>query len=98
MKKKGFAFFISLLVVSISFAQQLPGNVNLNQVSSQGGTRKDSISFEHRDDAKDSITIHYKFLDSTRSITPDNYSVNDFSTYYAVPYSLQYLGNDGSAG
>jgi hypothetical protein len=95
--KKGFAFFISILFVSSSFAQQLPGNVNFNQGSSQGGGRKDSISFEHRDDAKDSITVHYKFLDSTRIITPEN-SINDFSTYYAVPYSLQYLGNDGSAG
>jgi hypothetical protein len=96
--KKGFAFFISILFVSISFAQQLPGNINFNIPSGQSGGRKDSIAFVHRDDAKDSITVNYKFLDSTRNITPDNYSVNDFSSYYAVPYSLQYLGNDGSAG
>jgi putative beta-barrel porin len=96
--KKLIALFVVSIIITVSFAQQLPGNVNLNALGSgSSGPRKDSIAFVHRDDAKDSITIHYKFLDSTRNIALDH-SINDFSSYFAVPFSLQFLGNDGSAG
>ncbi|MEI9933329.1 MAG: hypothetical protein WDM71_00370 [Ferruginibacter sp.] len=91
---KAIIFLISLLITSVSFAQQLPGalgNLNLNT-----GGKQDSIPFVHRDDAKDSITISYKFLDSTRSVSLDN-SINDFYTYFSIPSTLQFLGNDGSA-
>jgi Putative porin len=93
--KKLIASFVVSMLITVSFAQQLPGNINVNAVGNN--QRKDSISFVHRDDAKDSITITYKFLDSTRSIGLDH-SINDFSAYYAVPSSLQFMGNDGSAG
>jgi hypothetical protein len=88
--KKIVAAFVLLMAVSISFAQT-------GDKTASGGSKVDSLGFEHRDDAKDSITIHYRFLDSTRSISLDT-SLNDFSFYMAVPSTLQYLGNDGSAG
>ena len=56
----------------------------------------DTIGFEHRDDAKDSISISYKILDSTRKGFIDS-SINDFDTYYSVPSNFLYLGNNGAA-
>jgi hypothetical protein len=56
----------------------------------------DTIGFEHRDDAKDSISISFKILDSTRKGFIDS-SINDFDTYYSVPSHYLYLGNNGAA-
>lgn len=71
------------------------GNTGFGNSSNKG--KKDSIGFEHRNDAKDSINISFKYLDSIRSLRLDT-DINDFYKYYAVPYTLQYLGNAGSAG
>ncbi|HQW84465.1 MAG TPA: hypothetical protein PK987_08395 [Ferruginibacter sp.] len=60
------------------------------------GNKSDTISFEHRDDKKDSIGIYYKYLDSIRSIPFDS-SINDFDKYFSVPSTYQYLGNNGAA-
>lgn len=57
---------------------------------------KDSIPFEHRDDAKDAITVVFNYLDSTNKQTMDS-SVNNFDTYYPTPSSFQNLGNNGAA-
>lgn len=67
--------------------------------SRQGGgnSSKDTIGFVHRDDAKDSITVTYRYLDSIRTLRP-NTSINDFYNYYMVPYTWQHLGNSGAAG
>jgi hypothetical protein len=62
-----------------------------------GSSRSDTIAFEHRNDAKDSFTITYKSYDSLRSL-PLVSLVNDFYSYFPIPYSLQYMGNTGSAG
>lgn len=61
----------------------------------QGG-KQDTIGFEHRNDLKDSISISYKYLDSTNRRYIDS-SVNDFDKYFPVPSSYQYLGNNGAA-
>jgi Putative porin len=58
--------------------------------------RKDTLGFVHRDDRKDSISISYKFLDSTKNNLLDT-SINDFDNYFSVPSSYQYLGNNGAA-
>ncbi|HCY89081.1 MAG TPA: hypothetical protein DHV17_02355, partial [Chitinophagaceae bacterium] len=42
----------------------------------QEGPRKDSLAFERRNDAKDSITVTYRYLDSTRRLTLDS-SIHD---------------------
>ncbi|MFM2358834.1 MAG: hypothetical protein RLY16_827 [Bacteroidota bacterium] len=68
-----------------------------NSSGNPGGGGADSIHFEHRDDAKDSITISFKWFDSLRSVTLDN-SIADFYKYFPIPVTQQYLGNNGTAG
>ena len=58
--------------------------------------RKDSLAFEHRDDAKDALLMTAQFLDSTRKSFLDS-TVNDFDKYFSVPSSFVYLGNNGAA-
>ncbi len=62
------------------------------------GPRKDSLSLERRADydAKDSIQISYRYIDSTRRVPLDS-GVNDFDRYFPVPTSWQQLGNTGAA-
>ena len=67
-----------------------------SEAGSSTGTRKDSIPFEHRDDAKDSISVIYRYLDSTNKQTMDS-SVRDFDNYYSLPSDYQNLGINGSA-
>jgi len=53
-------------------------------------------SLQHRDRFADSITIYYKYYDSTRTRTIDS-SINDFTTRFPVPYTYETLGNHGTA-
>lgn len=110
MKRPVFTILFSLLLTS-SFAQidrvmqktksikstttQTPNDSN-PAAQKNGAPRKDSLGFEHRDDAKDSINITYRYLDSTRRNTLDS-SINDFDNYFPVPSFWQYLGNNGAA-
>lgn len=63
-------------------------------ISVKGGS--DTTGFQRRDDQKDSITISYRYLDSTNRRNIDS-SVNDFDKYFSVPSANQYLGNNGAA-
>lgn len=54
------------------------------------------LGFEHRDDAKDSISIFFRYLDSLRISRLDS-NINDFYSYFSIPANHQYLGNNGSA-
>jgi hypothetical protein len=65
--------------------------------SSSGGSRSDSIAFEHRDDSKNAVAITYKYLDSVSVLRPDS-TINDYYKYFSIPVTHQYLGNNGSAG
>jgi hypothetical protein len=58
--------------------------------------KKDTSGFTQRDDAKDSITISYRYLDAIKRYSLDS-AVNDFDKYFPVPLSYQYLGNNGAA-
>lgn len=58
--------------------------------------RKDSLGFERRDDAKDSINISYRYLDSSRRNQLDS-SIEDFDVYFSIPSWWQHLGNNGAA-
>ena len=64
--------------------------------SANDTSAKKGIGFEHRDDAKDSITISFKWLDSIRS-NPLDTNVNDFYKYFPAPVAEQYLGSNGAA-
>lgn len=55
-----------------------------------------NLGFEHRDDAKDAVTVTYRFLDSTNRYNLDS-SINDFDNYFTVPSHYQTLGNNGLA-
>lgn len=59
-------------------------------------TKLDTLGFEHRDDLADSISLSFRYPDSTRWNNIDS-SVDDFDKYYPVPSTYQYLGNNGAA-
>ena len=74
------------------------GNANsTNDAARDTSSKNAMLGFEHRDDAKDSITISFKYLDSIRNNKLDT-SINDFYTYFPAPAAQQYLGNNGAAG
>lgn len=66
-----------------------PGQVQIKDTATKKG-------FQQRDDLQDSITISYRYLDSTRRITIDS-SVNDFDQYFPIPTHHVQLGNNGAA-
>ena len=71
----------------------------LRRVGSGGlpsGSGAASDSFERRNRFEDSITIYYRYLDSSRNYFLDS-SLNDFSKRFPVPYTYHYLGNPGTA-
>lgn len=53
-------------------------------------------SLKTRNSLADSITIFYRYFDSTRNRTIDS-SINDFYTRFPLPYQYQSLGNYGTA-
>jgi hypothetical protein len=57
---------------------------------------KGADSLQHRDPLADSITITFRYFDSTRVRKLDT-TLNDFTTRYPVPYYYQDLGNFGNA-
>jgi Putative porin len=58
-----------------------------------GGTRD---SLKHRTGQEDSITINYRYLDSSRYLKFDS-SINDFSKRFLIPADYYFLGNTGTA-
>jgi hypothetical protein len=59
-------------------------------------TTQGQDSLKHRDNTDDSITIYYRYFDSTRIRQIDS-SINDFTTRYPVPAQYVTLGNFGAA-
>ena len=89
-----------LMALQYSFAQRprLPGAPNQQGNNRPPGDRpnQDTLGFERRDDAKDSITISFRYLDSIRNVQLDT-NINDFYKYFPISIDQQYLGNDGAA-
>jgi hypothetical protein len=75
-----------------------PQNPNNPNAIKDTGPRKDSLNFERRADydAKDSIVISFRYIDSTRR-NPLDSGINDFDKYFPTPASWQNLGNNGAA-
>ncbi len=67
-----------------------------NNPNRRSETQKDTMKLQQRDDLKDSITISFRYLDSTRRVSIDS-SVNDFDTYFSLPSNYTNLGNNGAA-
>lgn len=68
------------------------------RVLNRGTVNRDTTQtgFQQRDDLKDSITISFRYLDSTRR-NPIDSSIHDFDTYFSIPAHHQHLGNHGAA-
>ncbi|MEJ7586322.1 MAG: putative porin [Ferruginibacter sp.] len=90
--------FLLLMMLQSAFAQIPRRNVprsNETNPSTDTTASKD-LGFEHRDDAKDSITVSFRYLDSIRNVPLDT-NLTDYYKYAALPVSEQYLGNNGAA-
>ena len=59
-----------------------------------GSTGGDSL--KRRDRNEDSITIRYRYLDSTRNYSIDS-SINDFTRRFPIPATNIFIGNTGTA-
>ena len=90
--KKIAALITLAFIFQCSYAQddvikQIGGRIG--NFKGGGGKTADTISFVHRNDKKDSISITYKYLDSVRSIPFDS-TINDFDKYAVTPGSKLY--------
>src|ERR1700722_9392803 len=61
-----------------------------------GGKGKGDTLLKHRSPTEDSITINFRYLDSSRLRKLDS-SINDFSKKIQVPWNYIDLGNLGTA-
>ena len=104
-------FFTILLLITFQalYAQTIDPTVIKNKVSSgqqvqydsQGriippNAQSQSDSLQRRDNNKDSITIYFRYYDSTRIQYLDT-TINNFYSRYPVPPRFAHLGNLGTA-
>ncbi len=83
----------SLLAAHFSAQSQDP----LNRLRGGGGNKSGKAdSLQHRNSTEDSITINYRFLDSSRLRKLDS-SIYDFTKKVPLPGNYINLGNSGSA-
>ncbi len=94
--------------MSCAYAQKrplnLPSNDNITPNSNNTGNnpvlnrkgKNDTSFIKARNSLADSITINFRYFDSTRVRLLDS-SINDFTTRYPVPYFYNTLGNFGTA-
>jgi hypothetical protein len=81
-----------------------PGNIGARVQGRLGNLRRPAggqgtgtaDSLQRRNKHEDSITISFRYLDSTRNYMLDS-SVNDFTRRYPVPATHIYIGNTGTA-
>lgn len=93
--KKISVLLLLLICIHVSYAQFSTRLPSLGG-GSQGGSKGDTIGFEHRDDLKDSITISYHYLNSLTKEHFDS-SINDYGKVFTVPDAYVTLGNNGTA-
>ena len=95
-----YLLLICCLITCSTFSQQggliRQGTDRLKQFGNMrsGGGGGDSL--KRRDKNEDSITVHFRYLDSTRNYTLDS-SINDFTRRFPIPATHVYLGNNGTA-
>ena len=94
IKKIG-ALLLLLFCIQTSYAQ-FPTRLPSFGGGSRGGSKSDTIGFEHRNDLKDSITISYHHLNSLTKEYLDS-SINDYGKVFTVPDAYVTLGNNGTA-
>ncbi|MBD0375802.1 MAG: hypothetical protein ICV51_09260 [Flavisolibacter sp.] len=87
--------FLSLFFLTHGQAQ--PGilrGIGNRSLPTGGGGGGDSL--QRRNLYEDSITISFRYIDSTRTYVFDS-SMSDFTTRYPLPATYTYLGNPGTA-
>ncbi len=94
------------LIAGQSMSQVRPRPTENTDIQPQVGTdgrgrpinpnRGKTDSLQRRDPAEDSITIYYRYFDSTRIRYLDS-NINDFSRRFPLPYYSTHLGNLGNA-
>jgi hypothetical protein len=89
-----FAFADSVLAQPGGALRRLPGGSGGYRGS--GGSNKGKDSLEKRNALQDSITITFRYLDSTRMQKFDS-SITDFTQRFPVPWYHYHLGNVGNA-
>jgi hypothetical protein len=98
--KPFFKYYVVLigLILFISGSVHSQGFRNLTRgggiTSGSSGGSNDSL--ERRNRFEDSITIRFRYLDSSRNYFLDS-SVGDFSRRFPIPYTYHNLGNVGTA-
>lgn len=74
---------------------QLPRRLgNIGRSLGNGGQKTDSL--KHRSKSEDSITVNFRYLDSSRNYKLDS-SVSDYTKFFPIPATNLFLGNDGAA-
>jgi hypothetical protein len=92
------------IICSFIFSQQaysqrdiLKGGMDrFKQLGSAGQGSSGGDSLKRRDRNEDSITVGFRYLDSTRFNTLDS-SINDFTQRFPIPATNIFLGNTGTA-
>jgi hypothetical protein len=72
------------------------GGSRIRQLGSSFSGSAGTDSLKRRDKNEDSITIRFRYLDSTRNYMMDS-TINDFSTRFPMPGTYINLGNTGTA-
>lgn len=98
---KAFYFFCLMMMLRVSVKAQVYDTIPGQQYEydRQGRPiKKDTANqtLQHRDIYEDSITVFYRYWDSSRINKIDS-SINDFYTRFPVPWTYYDLGNYGSA-
>ena len=75
---------------------RLQNTGRIGGVNKQISNTSQTDSLKHRDQFADSITISFRYLDSTRNYKLDS-SINDFTRRFPIPATNIYLGNTGNA-
>ena len=90
--------FVAVLCASLGAAAQNPlgrlKGMGAGMGRSGGGGKQDSVA--HRTGLEDSITITFRYLDTSRYNRFDS-SFGDFTKRYPIPAHYAYLGNIGNA-
>ena len=106
LKRKYLGFYIVLSLVILQLGSSAQSTTQDNAGISQSGLTYDSQgrlmkknkqdSLQHRDKYADSITIFYRYFDSTRTRSLDS-SINDYDKRGLLPFTYENLGNLGTA-
>lgn len=92
LKKFFTSFTILATLVSIQANAQLD---RLNNIGNRFSVGNATDSLERRNPNEDSITISYRFFDSTNQYGIDT-SINDYNKFWVLPFTYSDLGNVGN--